>query len=73
VETNIVLVHTEEVGLNAEDFLAQLAEAGVLAVDFGEHVVRFTTHRHISDEDVKQTVQAVEAIISHAAKKCSQV
>jgi threonine aldolase len=63
VETNIVLVHTESVGLLAEEFLMRLKERGVLAVDFGEHVVRFTTHRHITDEDIEHTLQAVESIL----------
>jgi threonine aldolase len=63
VETNIVLVHTDKAGLSAEQFLAKLAEKGVLAVDFDETVVRFTTHRHISDQDIQNTLAAVEAIL----------
>ncbi|USG68055.1 low-specificity L-threonine aldolase [Brevibacillus ruminantium] len=63
VETNIVLVHTERAGMNALDFLSRLAEKGVLAVDFDENVVRFTTHRHISEQDIRTALQAIEAIL----------
>ncbi|MFY0545071.1 low-specificity L-threonine aldolase [Brevibacillus sp. H7] len=64
VETNIVLVRTETVNLTAAELLSRLAEKGVLAVDFDEHVVRFTTHRHISDDDIIRTLQAVEAVLT---------
>ncbi|QQE76253.1 low-specificity L-threonine aldolase [Brevibacillus composti] len=63
VETNIVLVHTERAGMNAVQFLEQLAERGVLAVDFDESLVRFTTHRHITDQDIQAALTAVEAIL----------
>lgn len=63
VETNIVLVHTERAGMNAVQFLELLAERGVLAVDFDESLVRFTTHRHITDQDIQAALTAVEAIL----------
>ncbi|MEJ8546037.1 low-specificity L-threonine aldolase [Brevibacillus borstelensis] len=64
VETNIVLVHTDKAGLSAEEFLSKLGEQGVLAVDFDETVVRFTTHRHISDQDIQNTLAAVHVILN---------
>lgn len=64
VETNIVLVNTESTGYTAEEFLAKLAESGVLAVDFDQYVVRFTTHRHIQDEDIQLVLQVVEQLLS---------
>jgi threonine aldolase len=63
VETNIVLVNTESVNLTAEEFLAELSVRGILAVDFDRYVVRFTLHRHITDDDVKRTLEAVEQIV----------
>ncbi len=64
VETNIVLARTEAANLTAEELLGRLAEKGVLAVDFDEHVVRFTTHRHITDDDIRRTLEAVESVLS---------
>jgi threonine aldolase len=73
VDTNIVLVHTETVGLQAEEFLLRLKDLGVLAVDFDEYVVRFTTHRHISDEDIEHTLRAVESILDAEVKRSSRM
>lgn len=63
VETNIVLVKTESINQNAVDFLARLAEKGVLAVDFDEYVIRFTTHRHISEQDIGRVLEIVENLV----------
>jgi len=63
VETNIVLVRTACVNLTAAEMLRRLAEKGVWAVDFDQYVVRFTTHRHITDQDIVNTLEAVEAIL----------
>lgn len=64
VETNIVLVKTDGIQLTAVDFLRSLAEHGVYAVDFDEYVTRFTTHRHITDDDVRHVLEVVETLIS---------
>lgn len=63
VETNIVLVHTESIQETAVDFLKRLEQKGVLAVDFDEYVIRFTTHRHISEENVKRVLEIVEELL----------
>ncbi|AWX56680.1 low-specificity L-threonine aldolase [Brevibacillus brevis] len=63
VETNIVLVNTDSIGQTAVAFLERLEEKGVLAVDFDEDVVRFTTHRHISEQQIETVVAAVEALL----------
>jgi len=63
VETNIVLVNTDSIGQTAVAFLERLEEKGVLAVDFDEYVIRFTTHRHISDQHIKTVVEAVEELL----------
>ncbi|NTU28768.1 low-specificity L-threonine aldolase [Brevibacillus sp. HB1.1] len=63
VETNIVLVNTDSIGQTAVAFLERLEEKGVLAVDFDEYVIRFTTHRHISDQHIKTVVEAVEQLL----------
>ncbi|TQK75198.1 L-threonine aldolase [Brevibacillus sp. AG162] len=63
VETNIVLVNTDSIGQTAVAFLERLEEKGVLAVDFDEYVIRFTTHRHIRDQHIKTVVEAVEQLL----------
>ncbi|NRR22780.1 low-specificity L-threonine aldolase [Brevibacillus sp. MS2.2] len=63
VETNIVLVKTDSIGQTAVAFLERLEEKGVLAVDFDEYVIRFTTHRHISEQHIETVVAAVEALL----------
>ncbi|CAI8776898.1 L-allo-threonine aldolase [Brevibacillus sp. IT-7CA2] len=63
VETNIVMVNTEPIGQTAVAFLERLEEKGVLAVDFDEYVIRFTTHRHITDQHIETVVEAVEQLL----------
>ncbi|EJL29720.1 low-specificity L-threonine aldolase [Brevibacillus sp. BC25] len=63
VETNIVLVNTDSIGQTAVAFLERLEEKGVLAVDFDEYVIRFTTHRHICDQHIETVVEAVEQLL----------
>ncbi|MFF0826043.1 low-specificity L-threonine aldolase [Brevibacillus sp. NPDC003359] len=63
VDTNIVLVNTESIGQTAVSFMERLEEKGVLAVDFDEYMVRFTTHRHISDQHSKSVLEAVEQLL----------
>lgn len=65
VETNIVLVNTESIGQTAVTFLERLEEKGVLAVDFDEYVVRFTTHRHIGEEMIKRVLETVEQMMTN--------
>ncbi|QRG65378.1 low-specificity L-threonine aldolase [Brevibacillus choshinensis] len=64
VETNIVLVKTDSIQTTAVEFLKRLADQGVYAVDFDEYVIRFTTHRHISEEDVQYVLQIVERLLA---------
>jgi len=62
VETNIVLVDTRSTGLDALTLLQRLAAHGVLATDFDEYVIRFTTHRHITDACISKTLQVMEQV-----------
>lgn len=67
VETNIVLVNTESIRESAVDFLKRLEGKGVLAVDFDEYVIRFTTHRHITEENVTRVLEIVEDLLEAVA------
>jgi threonine aldolase len=67
VETNIVLVNTESLQLTADQFISRLREKGVLTNGFGEYVTRFTTHRHIGEEDITQVLNIIENIVEETA------
>ncbi|MGC5323955.1 low-specificity L-threonine aldolase [Brevibacillus sp. SYSU BS000544] len=64
VDTNIVLVDTTNTGLTAEQLLSELADRGVYAVDFDQFVVRFTTHRHIAENDVQEVLRVMGEILN---------
>ncbi|MFC4558718.1 low-specificity L-threonine aldolase [Virgibacillus kekensis] len=63
VDTNILLVNTEDAGLNSEEFLARLKDVGVLAVPFGPNTVRFVTHYDVSREQVREVVGIMEELL----------
>jgi threonine aldolase len=59
IETNIVLVDVSGTELYPEEFLARLAEQGVLGLERDTTRVRFVTHRLIGDDEVAQTAERV--------------
>lgn len=63
VDTNIVLCQIEQTGMDANHFLQMLKENGVLAVDFDRFVIRFTTHRHITRNEIDQTITLVSQML----------
>ncbi|SEP93449.1 L-threonine aldolase [Virgibacillus subterraneus] len=62
VDTNIVLVNTEDAELRAEQFLDMLKESGILAVPFGPYTVRFVTHFDVSKEEIRSVIDRVGAL-----------
>ncbi|MGP4105480.1 low-specificity L-threonine aldolase [Virgibacillus sp. L01] len=63
VDTNIVLVNTEDAGLRAEQFLEMLKESGILAVPFGPNTVRFVTHFDVSKEEIRSVIDRIGALV----------
>jgi threonine aldolase len=63
VQTNIVAVDVSAGGIDAEGFVAGLAERGVLGYRRSPTLVRFVTHRQIGDREIER---AAAAIISTA-------
>ena len=57
-ETNIVLVEVGE----AESFLRDLAEHGVLATPWGKSTVRMCTHLDICDEEIEAAIEAASRV-----------
>lgn len=68
VDTNIVVVETTNTGKSVEDFLAELKDHGILAVPFGPSTIRLTTHHHITDSDIDQTLLVFRNLL-HPVKK----
>jgi threonine aldolase len=56
-------------GRSAADLVGALAAAEVRAQSYGEHRVRFVTHRDLSDEDVDRCIDAVAAWASAGASR----
>nr|WP_026690743.1 low-specificity L-threonine aldolase [Alteribacter aurantiacus] len=59
VETNMVLVNTSETGKTSEDWVAEMKRQGVLAVPYGPLTVRLTTHRDLTESDMKQAIAGI--------------
>jgi threonine aldolase len=61
-ETNIVVVNIENTNKTNEEFLEELKKEGVLAVTFGDGLIRFTTHYDVNKRDIEQAILALEKI-----------
>jgi threonine aldolase len=68
VETNMVYVHTERVGLPLLEAVERLADLGVL-VTYGAGKVRMVTHVDIDDADVAAALAAWRSIARDAPKE----
>jgi threonine aldolase len=63
VETNIMLADTTG-DHTAESVLAKMAEVGVLAVPFGERVIRFVTHLDVSQDSCEEAFGRIKEVLS---------
>jgi threonine aldolase len=64
VQTNIVAVDVSPTGLTSEQFVARLAEHGVLAYPRPPFKVRFVTHRQIGDVEIARASEAVATVVA---------
>ncbi|MEM7572079.1 MAG: GntG family PLP-dependent aldolase [Bacteroidota bacterium] len=62
VESNICIFDLAA-ELTAHDFLASLQSHGILATPFGPQTVRFTTHLHLTDEDISAIIRALDVLV----------
>ena len=62
VQTNIVYITVQNLGITADDFVSQLKEHGVLALGLDQTTVRMVTHRGIEKPHIDRTLNAVEDI-----------
>ncbi|HPZ21922.1 MAG TPA: low-specificity L-threonine aldolase [Bacillota bacterium] len=65
VQTNIIRF---QVPMAAEEFVARLAERGVLANPTGPDSIRFVTHYQVSDEDVEAVLSVCRDIFREEAQ-----
>ncbi|QKY21149.1 low specificity L-threonine aldolase [Halolamina sp. CBA1230] len=63
-DTNIVVADVEGTGLNADEFVGEIEQHGVLAVAFSETTVRFTTNWDVSDADVEGAIDSVRTAMA---------
>jgi threonine aldolase len=72
VETNIVIFQLPY-NIPATNFVAALAEKGILCVPLGKHAIRFVTHLDFTDEQLASFEQSMRSVniqrsIPHAAQ-----
>ena len=63
-DTNLVRVDLTNASVSTDAFLDRLAAADVLAGAYGPGVVRFCTHRDLSDADIEVTIDAIEQALA---------
>ncbi|MFW5939207.1 MAG: threonine aldolase family protein [Halolamina sp.] len=63
-DTNIVVADVAGTGLDADAFVDEIEQQGVLAVAFSETTVRFTTNWDVSDDDVEGALDAVRTAMA---------
>jgi threonine aldolase len=63
VQTNIVIYSVKNAGLSASDFLAALANRGVLAVPVDAERVRMVTHLDVNRKDLENAAAVVREVM----------
>jgi threonine aldolase len=64
IDTNILFVEISHPGLDGPMMEAALTDHGVLALAVGERMLRFVTHRMVTDPDVDRAAQALQEIVT---------
>ncbi|WP_418282602.1 threonine aldolase family protein [Halorubrum sp. DTA98] len=62
-DTNIVVAHTDEAGIEAAALVDACADAGVGAVEFDTHTTRFTTHLDVDGDDVAVAIDRISEVV----------
>ncbi|TAH38665.1 MAG: low specificity L-threonine aldolase [Planctomycetota bacterium] len=65
IDTNILFVEVTDSNLDAPAVETALADHGVLALALGERLLRFVTHRDVSDADVERAAMALQQVVAH--------
>jgi threonine aldolase len=67
VDTNIVIVDVSGTGKSSYEILDLLKQEGILAVDFGDTLVRFVTHNDVSSTDIEEAIVRIHRVIQGVA------
>ncbi len=62
-ETNIVIVRTDDAGYTTDEFVDLLAAEDIAASPFGDHRVRFVTHRDVTQSDIDTAIERIDAVV----------
>ena len=65
--TNIVMLNTHPIGMDATSFAQHMREQGVLISVYGPHMARFVTHHDVSDEEVSQVCAVLRSFLKQHA------
>jgi threonine aldolase len=64
VQTNIVLVDVSGTKYDESGFIERLTQEGILAFPFDTNVIRFVTHRDLTEEDIDEALIRIEQMVS---------
>lgn len=67
VETNIVMCDVTGTGMDEVEFQGRLAGQGIKASPFDQGVIRFVTHRHITDADIDEVCARISGLVDVSA------
>jgi len=67
IDTNILFVEVVQHGLDAPMVAAALADQNVLALALDERILRFVTHREVSDADIDRAAAALQEVLGPSA------
>ncbi|MFD1739243.1 low-specificity L-threonine aldolase [Bacillus salitolerans] len=62
VDTNIVLVDVQTLGITSAQFIEDIKKHGILAVPFGPTMVRFTTHYDVTTQQVDNAISTLASL-----------
>jgi len=62
VETNMVILRTDNLRVNAHQLLKAMKERGVLAVAFSDSSIRLVTHNDVSRSDILRALDVLEKL-----------
>ncbi|MGZ4030831.1 MAG: threonine aldolase family protein [Tumebacillaceae bacterium] len=67
VHTNIVIFDISGTGIGEAEFLDKLKQEGVLAGDFGPNLIRFVTHKDVTEAQVRSALEIVARVVRGVA------
>ena len=63
IDTNILFLEITQASIDAPMVEAALADEGILTLALGHRLLRFVTHRHITDADLERAVAALQTVL----------